>query len=59
MRDGTALLKLANGLRHIVRDGTAEGREFIIYNLKLIVYSLLIGGAWGRLAGWDRLITAC
>ena len=34
--------------RQIVRDGTAWGREFTIYNLKLIVYSLLIGGAWGR-----------
>ena len=40
MRDGTALLQLASGLRHLVRDGTAGGGKFIIYNLSLIVYCL-------------------
>ena len=48
LRDGTAGGQLDDDHRQIVRDGTAWGREFTIYNLKLIVYSLLIGGAWGR-----------
>ena len=34
--------------------GPPGGREFTIYNLQLIVYSLLIGGAWGS-ACWVRL----
>ena len=33
VRDGTALLHLASGLRHLVRAGTAGGGKFIIYNL--------------------------
>ena len=44
MRDGTALLQLASGLRHLVRDGTAGGKvynlQLIVYCLELIVYSL-------------------
>ena len=43
MRDGTALLQLASGLRHLVRAGTAGG--IAVYSLQLIVYSL-------RLISW-------
>ena len=38
-------LRLADqsGLRYVVRAGTAEGREFTIYNLQLIVCYLYLG----------------
>ena len=45
VRDGTAGGQIDDDHRQIVRDGTAWGREFTIYNLQLIVYSLLIGRA--------------
>ena len=32
VRDGTALLQLASGLRHVVRDGTAWEQQFIVYS---------------------------
>ena len=43
MRDGTALLQLASGLRHLVRGWDRMG--IAVYSLQLIVYSL-------RLISW-------
>ena len=43
MRDGTALLQLASGLRHLVRGWDRKG--IAVYSLQLIVYSL-------RLISW-------
>ena len=46
MQAGTALLQLASGLRHILRDGIAWGEEsfeFKVYSLQFIVYNLYSG----------------
>ena len=53
MRDGTALLQLASGLRHLVREWDRLG--IAVYSLQLIVYSL-------RLISWllaDDLQISC
>ena len=52
-RDGTALLQLASGLRHLVRGWDRMG--IAVYSLQLIVYSL-------RLISWlfaDNLQISC
>lgn len=53
LRDGTALLQLASGLRHLVRGWDRMG--IAVYSLQLIVYSL-------RLISWlfaDNLQISC
>ena len=40
MRDGTAGRQIASDHRHVLRDGTAGGSEFIVNSLQFIIYCL-------------------